>query len=555
MLIRLDDGITLGGTNGVGGRHLEGVAVGLHGESVVDAREVLGELRGEDLGPDSTGDGVTEGGADVVEGEVDTSHDGKVLMGQVGLERGLGGVREHTTGNTEHDLGTDDTGAAGSVGVTAEPDEETKGNHEKTGTEDDEDLEAPDIVDDESKDETGDDTEEGVEGGNASGGLDAEVEGDNAHGVQVVTLKIPGEVEEAGDAERTPNGAVLHQAEGHKRVGAPELPENEGGDGADTDDEGSNDLSALPLGLGDETTSKSERDEDEGKHGDDEDDTDHVQTPEQVNEELAETKLGVEGLVVVEKASLLGAVANDGEADNKRQRAGGVNDGPHADAPSPSGSFEDGLGDVTAHPRVDNERESGNVGEEETGTSRGDIGNDDFHEEDDHGVADLVDDGATGKGFNVLGRRLDDGADDVEDDRSADELDTAKHVGNLGRGGLGSSSDDGSDDIDGGVEGVLLKVGGSGGLVGVTQRAIETVRVGDEEHAEEDENAIPPGHDGVDGFHAQHTGGLGVLGGLVLAAQDGDGRLLIGVDGAILTGLGREGRRHLGVVGGSHGRW
>jgi hypothetical protein len=59
-----------------------------------------------------------------------------------------------------------------------------------------------------------------------------------------------------------------------------------------------------------------------------------------------------------------------------------------------------------------------------------------------HRVAERVKHGARRKSRDVLRRSLDDGAQDVEENGDEQELEPAKDVGNLPRGGLGGGADD-----------------------------------------------------------------------------------------------------------------
>ncbi|KAI6762629.1 hypothetical protein HG530_008609 [Fusarium avenaceum] len=243
VLVCVDHGIALGGSNGEvedGGKRLR---VGVHGKGVVpEAREALRETYGEDLRPDGAGDGVAKGRAHLVKGEVQTSHDGESLVGDIGLEGSLRGVREHTARDTEEDLGADDTGLVGTAGVAAVADEQTKGDEEEACTGDDENLEATDLVDDEAEDRAGDDTGEGVEGLHSGGSLDAKVEGHLEDGVEIIALHGPGEVEHTRDTHGGPDGAVLHVVEGNQGVRSSEFPDDEHGDTDEADDKRSDDL-------------------------------------------------------------------------------------------------------------------------------------------------------------------------------------------------------------------------------------------------------------------------------------------------------------------------
>lgn len=76
MAICHDDSISIGGSNRVQCRESEWISVNSSGERGVSGLE--SELVGDDLLPESTGDGVAEGAADVVGCEVDAGHDGHI---------------------------------------------------------------------------------------------------------------------------------------------------------------------------------------------------------------------------------------------------------------------------------------------------------------------------------------------------------------------------------------------------------------------------------------------------------------------------------------------
>ncbi|KAI9152228.1 hypothetical protein HJFPF1_09455 [Paramyrothecium foliicola] len=523
-LVGGDHASALVGADSIQGRDSEGVGVDGDSQGRVDAAELVLQLAGKQLRPESSRNGIAQGRSNVVGGQVQTSHDSQMLVLQVGLERSLGRVGEETTGNTKDDLSGNDTGATIGAGHTTVVDQKAESNHGDEGTGNDEDFEAAHLVHNQAEEGAGNDTDEGVEGGDASGALDAKVEGDNEDGVEVIGLHVPGKVEEESNAHGRPDGAVLHEPEGNERVRSAHLPENKGRNAEHTDDQRRNDVGLVPLGL--EATGESKGHKNEGEDGNEKNDADDVETPEQLNGVVAVAERLEGGAVVLEVTLLLGTAANDPEAEDERQSADGVDDAPHADAPFPGGGGEDGGGNVTADPGVDDEGGGGDVAEEETGAGGGDVGNDDLDEQDDHGVADLVDDAAGAEGLDVCGDGLDDGAEDVEEDGEDDELDAAKDVGNLGRGGLGGGGDDGAQDADGGQQRVVVEGAGGGGLVGVAQGAVEAVDVGDEEDAEEDEDAV------------ERRDGLGQA----LDAEDA-GRL-----GLVAGGL--RGRGHAGGVGG-----
>lgn len=413
-------------------------------------------------------------------------------MLQVALQRSLGGIREETSSETEHNLSSNDTGAAIRRRHASVVDKKTKRDHPDASSCNNEHLKSSDLVDNQTENSASNDTDEGVERGDTSGSLDAEVEGHNQDSVEVVTLHGPGKVEEQSNAHGSPDRSILHQLERNQRVRGTHLPEDEGRDAEHTDDERRDNVGLAPLGI--EATGKSKRHKNKGEDSDEQNDTNDVKEPEQLNGEVLVAE-GLEGgSVVVEVALLLGATRDVPEADDKRKGAHRVDDAPHANTPVPGGGLEDSLGDVTTGPGVNNEGSGRDVAEEETGAGRGDVGDDDLDQQDDHGVANLVDDTSSAEGLDVGGDGLDHGANHIEEDGQADELDTAEDVSNLGRGRLRGGSNHGAQDIDGGKQRVLLEVGGSGWLVGVAQGAVETVDVGDKEDTEEDEDTINKGN-------------------------------------------------------------
>lgn len=504
ILVRSNHGRTLRSTDGVFEHGSERLSVGVGGEGIVDASQVLLEVRWEDLGPNSTRHTVAERRADVVGGEVETSHDGELLVLEVGLERGLSRIREHTTSDTQDDLSANDTRLVGAAGVTSVADEQTESDEEQTGTGDDKDLETADLVDDNTQDGTGDDTGERVERGDSSSRRDAKVESNSENGKQVVTLHGPGKVEHASHTKRSPDGAILHLLEGNKRMRSSELPEDESRDADEANDERSNDMGLSPLGL--EASGSSQRDKDQSKDGDKQYDSDDIEEPEELDGKVLEAEL-LEGRAVVdEETLLLGAVGDNHEADDERSGADGVDDAPHANTPSPGRDAQDSFSDITADPGVDDEGQSGNVTEEETSSGRGDIGDDNLDKQQDHGVANLVNDGAGRKGSKVLGDGLHNRSEGVEKDRHADKLDTTKDISNLSSRGLSSSSDNGSQRVDRrqkrmGVESIRSKR-----LVGVSHGTIETVGVSDEEDAKKDEDTVGKGDDLGNGLDTNDTG-------------------------------------------------
>ncbi|KAI6752004.1 hypothetical protein HG531_006700 [Fusarium graminearum] len=270
MLVRVNHGIALNGADREvedGGKRLR---VGVHSKGLVsEAGEAGSQTGGQDLGPDGARHSIAHGGTDLVQGQVQTCHDSKSLVGNVGLERGLGGVGEHSTRDTEEDLSADDTGL-------------TRAGYDKN-------FEAAHFVDDKAENRAGDDTREGVEGLNPGGRLDAEVERDLEDGVEIIALHCPGKVEHARDAHGGPDGPVLHVVEGYERVRSAKLPDNEYGDADEADDKRGNNLRGRPLAL--ETTSDGQGNEKQGEDGNEKDNSNNVEKPEEFDGKALETEL------------------------------------------------------------------------------------------------------------------------------------------------------------------------------------------------------------------------------------------------------------------------
>lgn len=176
--VALDDGGALGCADRVLVGDGVGHGVGQLGERGVGLEgQVAFERAGEMLGPDGAGDGRAEAATNGVAGEVETRDDGDVFVLRGGLDGRLGWVGEETTGEAEQDLGADDAGFVGAVDVAAVVDQKAEGDHEETGTRDNEGLQTTRLVDDERRDHTGDDGEEGVKGRHPCGHGDAEIKG------------------------------------------------------------------------------------------------------------------------------------------------------------------------------------------------------------------------------------------------------------------------------------------------------------------------------------------------------------------------------------------
>lgn len=522
VLVSFDKSHALGGAPSVLQHKLERAAVGQGDEGVVvELGHFADNLLGQGLGPDGTGDGVTEGGADVVRGQVEGGDDGHVLVVGGGLDGGLGGVGEETGAKAQETQGTHDAGLG--VGAATVVDEHAHGDDPHDSAPHNEGLEVADLNNDKAEQRTGDDGDERVERGDAGGGLVGLVDGDDEHGVHVVSLHVPDPVDEDTDAHGGPDTGLLDELKGHNGDGGPALPEDKEGDDAEADDERSNDLGLAPLGA--DTAGEGEGHEDEGQEGDEQEEANDVELEKQPLEEAQQAALGVLGLLLadlLESAGLLCAVVHVGEADEQGHAGHGEDDGPHGDTPGPLEAH--GADEVTGDPGVDDEGGCGDEGGQQTPVEQGEICGNELHEQDDAGVAKLVDDGAAGVDACVVGLGLEDGADDVEEDTETEQLRAAKDVRQSGVEGLGGDGDDGDGDVDGGNQRVGA-VGGLGkGLELAADSVVEAVGVGDEEDAEEDDEGADAAVLRGDDLDAANTARL----------DDGPGLVLVVVGGRVL---------------------
>jgi hypothetical protein len=90
----------------------------------------------------------------------------------------------------------------------------------------------------------------------------------------------------------------------------------------------------------------------------------------------------------------------------------------------------------TSGGRTHDERQGRDEGEKQSRSSRGQIGDDDFGEQHDHGVSNLVDDGTSTESRDAVGGRFNDGTDDVEEDADDDEFESTENITDFGGRGL-----------------------------------------------------------------------------------------------------------------------
>lgn len=129
----------------------------------------------------------------------------------------------------------------------------------------------------------------------------------------------------------------------------PPLPHYEGWNAQHSNDKRGNNFGRLPLGHG--TSGNRKRNEDQSEQGNQEQDANHIQIPEQVDEELTQSPVQeCEPIGLgIGPASL---EVTDDEDNEQGDGASGVDDGEHADTPVPRGDVQDGGCDVAADPGI-----------------------------------------------------------------------------------------------------------------------------------------------------------------------------------------------------------
>lgn len=111
------------------------------------------------------------------------------------------------------------------------------------------------------------------------------------------------------------------------------------------------DFSRLPLRS--DTPGECERHENTSEHGNQENDTNDVQMPEQLYGQLSTTKHFKGAFIRFELTGLLRATVNNKKYGYQRKRTDWVDNGKHANAPSPRSHREDRVSQITTNPSID----------------------------------------------------------------------------------------------------------------------------------------------------------------------------------------------------------
>lgn len=205
------------------------------------------QLAGDNVLPQSTTNCVSKRRPNVVCRKVDACDNSDVLVFGGCLDTSLRWIWEHSTRDTQTDLCAYDSGVVCFACAAAVVDQKTECYHEEAGAKNNEGFEAAHPEDDQSEDEAGDDGAEAIERGDPCRTLDTLIERHDQHGVQEITLHVPGEVQRACDTESTPDCAVGKKVEGEHRMGCTTFPDDENGDTEDANHERCNDFGCSPL--------------------------------------------------------------------------------------------------------------------------------------------------------------------------------------------------------------------------------------------------------------------------------------------------------------------
>lgn len=315
------------------------------------------------------------------------------------------------------------------------------------------------------------------------------------------------------------------------------FPEDKDRDGDDAYHQGCENFGFTPVARTAAAPCNGQGGENQREHGDDQNDADDIKLVEELDGELFGAH-HLEGRSIrVKLAGFSGFATGPPQGAQQREGANGIDDAPHAYAPSPRGHREHGFRDVPADPSVDEKGECGNVGEEDTPAHGGGVGNDHFDQTKDAGVADLIQNGTSAKGFDAVGGRLDNCAQEIEEDADQHQLETTENVGDLGGGGLRGGSNHGSKDVDGGKQRVEAEGLGRVALVRIAGHPIETVGVGDDEETREKPYPVQCSELLRDGLRPSHTRRLGTQeGGSSVGSST---HLMIGA-GAVPVAMGHD---------------
>ena len=278
------------------------------------------------------------------------------------------------------------------------------------------------------------------------------------------------------------------------------FPYDEDGDKSEADNQRDSNLRVVP--VVDLLAGHRQRRQDEGEGRHQANEADNVEVVKELRAQLAVAEQLQRGFVVGHGAGPASAAFDGVEGEEQRQRRDRADDGPHANPPSPGRHAQHSGRHFAADPRIDEIWHGGDVAEEDASPHRGEVGDEDFHEQHDARVADLVYDSARAEGLDRAGGGLDGDADDVQDGRESEDLEAPENVGRLGGGRLGGDGDDTPQHVDGCQVRVQGEAGCCVGLVRGPDLAFEPVRVADEEDGGEDEHALGGGELGRDDGHA-----------------------------------------------------
>ncbi|KAI3475594.1 hypothetical protein L1887_62966 [Cichorium endivia] len=550
VVVGVDDAGPLRGSDGVGGEVQGGAGVDLGTRGSVEHGQILVEVAGEDVGLDGSDDGVAASASDLGEKQEVGSDGGNVLVADADLGSDLKGDAEEATAETLEDLREDGLNVGGAS--LAVLDHEADADHADDGTGDEDPL----VVLGAERDEAGGDAEDG-EGerlavGEVAGFGEVVVHDDHGPGVGGDPGGVEAEEVKEADGGGKVDVLVEPPASVEDGLGSEELPDAEADDHDAAEDEHGDDPAGLPsVGL---ELGEVEGEEEEEETAAEEEEAEGVDVDEESPDGASEGHALVR--VSGDETLCLCPPLVDEEDDDDEGSGDGSADGEEARAPSPVDG-DDFLGDLGSGPEVEDVGKADEADGDASPLGGDVVGEDDLLHDLDAGVADGVENGAAGDVASCLSDGDDNEAEDPEDDGGDVGGSATEDVGEFCDGELADGDEDGLDDTDGGVGGVVAELHGGGGLPCVHSVVVEAGEVSDEGDAEDADPEGPVGHaaaslcgDDADLLVIEGFLGLGE-GGLLLDALDNACRVRHG-GGATAKQMEAGGGRRLWR---EEGRW
>ncbi|KAH3686598.1 hypothetical protein WICPIJ_002442 [Wickerhamomyces pijperi] len=274
----------------------------------------------------------------------------------------------------------------------SEVEEQPTGKHPETDTGEDEHFQSLGEVHNQGEERSPHTTDEGVQRGDSVGRGVGLVHGNDQDGVHVIGSHVVDEVQQEGQSQSGPNTTVLNQGVwGNWELGKLGFVQAPDRNQDNTQDQRTNDLPVLPLGL--QTTSQGQWDQ-----------------------------------------------------DTTERNSQWENESPHTNTPGPVVGVSGG--NSTRDPGVDDVRQSWHELVEQSPSQRGNVRKDQKKNQQDTNKPQVVENSTGTVLLNVGSLRLDDGTNNVENNSRDKQFQTAKDIRQSGVEDLRSSTNDRVNDID-----------------------------------------------------------------------------------------------------------